>query len=92
VFTAPSGSNKNIHLKTVVDILLVIRSSDITPAVEQLSSEEQNVLIKYLYKGMGSTLGQSHGNGGILLTWFEKTVDITGQGPIIRYMSDRRVV
>lgn len=75
-----------------MDILVVIRSSDITPTVEQLSSEEQNVLVKYLYKGMGSQLGQSHGNGGILLSWFEKTVEISGQGPIIRYMSDRRVV
>lgn len=71
---------------------MVVRSSDITQIVEQLDGEEQNVLVKYLYKGMGSPLGQSHGNGGILLTWFEKTVDITGQGPIIRYMSDRRVV
>lgn len=41
---------------------------------------------------MGSTIGQTHGNGGVLLAWFEKTVDITSQGAIVRYMSDRRTV
>lgn len=41
---------------------------------------------------MGSIIGQSHGNGGILLSWFEKTVDVTGQGSIIRHISDRRTV
>lgn len=73
-------------------MLTAIRSNSITPAVESLSSELRDVLIKYIYKGMGSTLGQTHGNGGVLLTWFEKTVDITSQGAIVRYMSDRRTV
>jgi actin related protein 2/3 complex subunit 5 len=63
-----------------------------TPIIERLSTEEQNVLVKYLYKGMASPLGQSHGNGGVLLSWFEKTADIAGQGPIIRYISDRRLL
>lgn len=73
-------------------MLTAIRSNSITSAVESLSSELRDVLIKYIYKGMGSTLGQTHGNGGVLLTWFEKTVDITSQGAIVRYMSDRRTV
>lgn len=83
---------KNMQLKTVIDVLAAVRSSDITPIVEKLSTEEHNVLFKYLYKGMASPIGQSHGNGGVLLSWFEKTVDITGQGPIIRYISDRRLL
>lgn len=50
------------------------------------------MLIKYLYKAMGSPQGQSQGVGAILLAWYEKTVDITGQGAVVRYMSDRRTV
>jgi actin related protein 2/3 complex subunit 5 len=87
-----SNESKDLQLKIVLDILTAVRSSDVTPLIERLSTEEQNVLVKYLYKGMASPLGQSHGNGGVLLSWFEKTVDIAGQGPIIRYISDRRLL
>ncbi|CDO58082.1 hypothetical protein DV451_001682 [Geotrichum candidum] len=83
---------KNVNLQTVLDVLATIRSNNITPTVQSLSTEQRDILIKYIYKGMGSPVGQANGNGGILLTWFEKTVDITGQGAIIRYMSDRRTV
>lgn len=83
---------KNLNLKNFIEVISTIKSSDITPIVEKLSIDNQNVLIKYLYKGMGSPIGQSHGNGGVLLTWFEKTVEITGQGSIIRYIADRRSV
>ncbi|KAA8907210.1 hypothetical protein TRICI_005029 [Trichomonascus ciferrii] len=83
---------KTLNLKNFIEVVTAVKSSDITPIVEQLSPDNQNVLIKYLYKGMDSPLGQSHGNGGVLLSWFEKTVDITGQGSIIRYIADRRRV
>lgn len=81
-----------MNLQTVLDVLATIRSNNITPTVEALSMEQRDILIKYIYKGMSSPVGQANGNGGILLTWFEKTVNITGQGAIIRYMSDRRTV
>lgn len=83
---------KTLNLQTVLEVLATIRSSAITSTVQALSPEQRDTLIKYIYKGMGSPLGQGHGNGGILLTWFEKTVEVTGQGSIIRYMSDRRTV
>lgn len=76
----------------MLEVLATIRSNQITSTVEGLSADQRDTLIKYIYKGMGSPLGQAHGNGGILLTWFEKTVEVTGQGSIIRYMSDRRTV
>lgn len=83
---------KALHLKTVIELLTTIRASDIGRIVQQLSSQEQDVLVKYLYKGMGSPIGQSHGNGAVLLSWFEKTGEVAGQGPIIRYLSDKRLV
>lgn len=83
---------KTVNLQTVLDVLLTLKSNTITPLVEALPSDLQDVLIKYIYKGMSSPLGQTHGNGVALLLWFEKTVDVTSQGAIIRYMSDRRTV
>ncbi|ODQ68043.1 Arp2/3 complex 16 kDa subunit ARPC5 [Nadsonia fulvescens var. elongata DSM 6958] len=83
---------KASHLKTVLEVLTATKSSDITSLVESLSQEQQTTLIKYLYKGMSSILGQSNGNAGILLTWFQKTIDTTGSGPIVRHISDRRTV
>lgn len=79
-------------MQTVLDVLTTIRSNSITETVQNLSSDLRDVLIKYIYKGMGSTVGQTHGNGGILLAWFEKTVAITSEGAIVRYMADRRTV
>ncbi|VVT50842.1 uncharacterized protein SAPINGB_P002898 [Magnusiomyces paraingens] len=87
-----SAEVKNANLQTVLDVLLTLKSNTITPIIEALTPELQDILIKYIYKGMGSPLGQTHGNGVALLLWFEKTVDITSQGAIIRYMSDRRTV
>lgn len=83
---------KALHLKTVLDILTAVRASDIARIVQQLNSQQQDVLVKYLYKGMGSPLGQSHGNGAVLLSWFERCGEVAGQGPIIRYLSDKRLV
>lgn len=82
---------KDLHLRTVLDIFTATKSSDITGLVESLDGEQQSVLIKYIYKGMAALSGQSS-NGGILLAWFEKTIDVTGQGSIVRYMSDRKTV
>ncbi|CAN6647608.1 actin-related protein 2/3 complex subunit 5 [Trichomonascus vanleenenianus] len=87
-----TDSLKEVHLKTVVDILTSVKSNDITGVVQSLSAEQQNVLVKYLYKAMGSPIGQAHGNGGIMLSWFERTTAVTGQGPIVRFLSDRRTV
>lgn len=71
-------------------MLSAVKQSDIPKIVESLSLEQQNVLVKYLYKGMSVTKGQQQ--GGVLLSWYDKTVDVTGLGPVVRYLSDRRTV
>ncbi|KAK9449872.1 actin-related protein 2/3 complex subunit 5 [Limtongia smithiae] len=81
---------KNIHLATVLDILATIKTVDMSKIVDKLSPEQRDTLIKYLYKGMG--VPETHGVSGVLLAWFEKVTDIAGQGAIVRYLSDRRVV
>ncbi len=79
-----------MHLSTVFDTLKSIKQSQIPELVSDLSTEEHDVLVKYLYKLMSLPQGQQ--NSGILLAWFDKTIEVTGIGPIIRHLNDRRTV
>ncbi len=75
--------------------MAAIKVSSVTNLVENLDGEQQNVLVKYLYKGMGSPVAagsQAHNIYCVLLSWFDKTIEVTGNGPIVRYLSDRRLV
>ncbi|KAK6198086.1 actin-related protein 2/3 complex subunit 5 [Scheffersomyces amazonensis] len=85
---------KNLHTETIFEILCSIKNNhnlnDLSSFVKQLDSDEQDTLVKYLYKTMSTSYGQKQ--GGLLLSWYEKTVEITGLGPIVRFLSDRRTV
>lgn len=83
---------KNTYTELMFEILISIKNNngDVTPFIKQLNDEEQDNLVKYLYKIMSTNYGAKQ--GGILLVWFEKTIEITGLGPVIRFMSDRRTV
>lgn len=87
-------NTKELHSKTVFEVLCSIRNNnnlnDLTGFVKSLSSEQQDVLVKYLYNNMSSPYGQKQ--GGLLLNWFEKTIEVTGVGSIARYLTDRRTV
>ncbi|KAK9475909.1 actin-related protein 2/3 complex subunit 5 [Lipomyces japonicus] len=81
---------KRVHLGAVIEVLSTIKSSDLSSLVERLSSEQRDTLIKYLYKGM--SVPEQHGISGVLLSWFEKIVEVSGQGALVRYLSDKRTV
>lgn len=87
-------ATKDLHAETVFEVLLSIKNNhstnDFSSFVKQLSSDQQDVLVKYLYKNMSRPYGAKQGS--LLLNWFEKTVDVTGLGPVVRYFSDRRTV
>ncbi|KAK9453452.1 actin-related protein 2/3 complex subunit 5 [Dipodascopsis uninucleata] len=85
-----SDEVKNIHLTTVLEVLSTIKANDISKLVQSLSTEQRDTLIKYIYKGF--SVSDTHGLSGVLLNWFEKVIDVTGQGAIMRYISDRRRV
>ncbi|MDC6271189.1 actin-related protein 2/3 complex subunit 5 family protein [Acetobacter pasteurianus] len=93
-YVADSAATKQLHAKTVFETLCSIKnnnsSQDISSFVKLLNQEQQDVLIKYLYRSMSEGYGQKQ--GGLVLNWFEKTVEITGVGAIARYMTDRRTV
>ncbi|KAK6456420.1 actin-related protein 2/3 complex subunit 5 [Scheffersomyces xylosifermentans] len=87
-------ATKNLHSETIFEILCSIKNNhninDLSSFVKKLDSSQQDTLVKYLYKTMDTSYGQKQ--GGLLLSWFEKTIEVTGLGPIVRFMSDRRTV
>ncbi|EIW74771.1 actin-related protein ARPC5 [Coniophora puteana RWD-64-598 SS2] len=92
---APYGPNvdeaKNLTLQTVVSILNSTRSADIPAVLKDLSVENQDTLMKYLYKGMAMP-GWGDVSGSVLLIWHEKLTEVAGTGCIVRVMTDRRTV
>ncbi|KAF9436789.1 hypothetical protein BGZ76_002973 [Entomortierella beljakovae] len=75
---------------TVMDVLNTAKlAADITPLVKNLTPEEQDVLMKYLYAGMANP---EQNNSGTLLNWHEKLTEVAGQGCIVRVITDRRTV
>lgn len=67
-----------------------MKQNEIASIVESLDIEQQNVLVKYIYKGFATPKGKQQ--GGVLLSWYNNTVGVTGNGPVVRYLSDRRSV
>ena len=53
----------------VLDVLTRFKAADVQKAVETLSSDELDVLMKYIYRGFAEPTENSC---GILLTWHEK--------------------
>lgn len=83
-------NTKNLYFQVVLETLCQVRQVDIADIVKELDTEQQVVLVKYLYKGMSLPEGQKQ--GGILLAWFEKLTQSNGITPIVHYLSDRRNV
>lgn len=85
---------KNLALETVFEVLVSIKNNhntnDFSGFVKQLSSDQQDVLVKYIYKIMETPFGAKQ--GALMLSWFEKTVEVTGMGSVVRYFADRRTV
>ncbi|KAI5954237.1 ARC15 [Candida jiufengensis] len=92
---ASSPQEKEIHQRTIFEVLCSIKNNsnspnDINNIIKGLNQEQQDNLIKYLYTNMSTPYGQKQ--GGLLLNWFEKIVEIVGIGSISRYLTDRRTV
>jgi actin related protein 2/3 complex subunit 5 len=82
---------KNVTLQTLLSILNSSKSTEISGAIKQLSQDDQDTLMKYLYKGMAMP-GWGDISGSVLLGWHEKLTEIAGTGCIVRTMTDRRIV
>lgn len=87
-------ATKALHAETVFEVLASIKNnhnvSEYGSFVQQLTAEQQDTLIKYIYKIMETPYGAKH--GVLMLGWFEKSVEVTGMSPVVRFFSDRRTV
>lgn len=57
------------NFSVVLDVLTRFRSSDVEKAVQSLSSDQVDILMKYIYRGFAYPTENSC---GILLVWHEK--------------------
>jgi actin related protein 2/3 complex subunit 5 len=88
--TAYTQLKQRIKNTTIVmEVLNSIKASDIPSLVESLDAEQQDVLMKYIYRGM--SLPGSY-NSGVLLNWHEKLTEVAGLGSIVRVFTDRKTV
>ncbi|CAH2066643.1 unnamed protein product, partial [Iphiclides podalirius] len=87
---APLGSSsqqvKDNALAITLKVLLAIKSAQIEEAVGNLSRDDIDILMKYIYRGFEYP---SEGSSGHLLLWHEKAYNIGGSGSIVRVLSDR---
>ncbi|KAG5519339.1 hypothetical protein PMAC_001964 [Pneumocystis sp. 'macacae'] len=81
---------KIIHMNTVFETLSSIKPNEILNTIKAFNIEQQDVLMKYLYKGLSNPKAY---NSTILLNWHEKLVEVAGYGCIVRSaLSDLRTV
>ncbi|CAI8025618.1 Actin-related protein 2/3 complex subunit 5 [Geodia barretti] len=80
---------KERNFNVVLDVLTRFRAADVEKAVKSLSSEQVDVLMKYIYRGFASPTENSC---GILLSWHDKAVTAGGLGSIVRVLTDRKSV
>jgi actin related protein 2/3 complex, subunit 5 len=72
--------------ENVISVLNLIKESQVDGMVNDLSAEERDTVMKYLYKGMA--LGE---NCGPMLKWHASIVEKNGIGSITKAMTDRKV-
>jgi actin related protein 2/3 complex subunit 5 len=78
---------KDAAAEVVIGVLQGMREDKMAEALEQLTEDEQDVLMKYVYRGLSMPT-----NNGSLLKWHSKVVQKAGIGCIVRAMVDRKSV
>jgi actin related protein 2/3 complex, subunit 5 len=71
VLPSRRASCQNLNLQTLITIVNSTKSTEIPAIVKSLSQNEQDTLMKYLYKGMGLP-GWGDISESVLLGWHEK--------------------
>jgi len=84
-----SDKEKKRILALLIRVISQYKSSEVENAVKSLGSAEQDALLKFIYKGFSEPTDSSCGS---LLSWHEKVVAVTGNGGIMRVLTDRKSV
>ncbi|XP_058958149.1 actin-related protein 2/3 complex subunit 5-A-like [Pocillopora verrucosa] len=73
----------------VLRVLTAVKAAEVDKCVKILDKNEQDVLMKYIYRGFAEP---TEGSSATLLTWHEKLLAVAGLGSIVRVLSDRKTV
>ncbi|KAF0682865.1 Aste57867_25052 [Aphanomyces stellatus] len=84
---ATSDNIKNANAQTVFAALQACSKADVSNVVQALTPELEDVLMKYLYRGL--SIPQ---NNALLLEWHGHLVTKAGNGCIVRALTDRKLV
>ncbi len=74
-------------------VLSSFKSAEVEAAAKELSAEEVDLLMKYVYKCFQlAAAGDADAGGscGYLLVWHERLFQMGGHGAIVRAFTDRR--
>lgn len=82
-----TDSVKNASFDVVCKAMVGIKEADIAAAVGALSLDECDVLMKYLYRGLGPA-GKKNETYTILLKWHPVVLQRAGSGSIMRAISE----
>ncbi|KAL4070208.1 actin-related protein 2/3 complex subunit 5 [Scleroderma yunnanense] len=82
---------QSLTLQIVVLVLSSTKGAEIPPALRSLSEDVQDMLMKYIYKGMGMP-GWGNVCGSVLLAWHEKLTEVVSTGCTLCVMADRRTI
>eukprot|EP01102_Stenamoeba_stenopodia_P004352 TRINITY_DN1465_c0_g4_i1.p1 TRINITY_DN1465_c0_g4~~TRINITY_DN1465_c0_g4_i1.p1 ORF type:complete len:129 (-),score=40.20 TRINITY_DN1465_c0_g4_i1:100-486(-) len=81
-------SIRDANADTVNAVLNAIKENDIPNYLKEITPDEIDVLMRYIYVLMA----RSDTNSQKLLAWHEQTLNFGGLGSIIRALTDRRVL
>lgn len=82
-----NGEVKNRATLLVLRVLTSFKASEVEKAVVSLDRDQQDLLLKYVYKGFEFPQENS---SAALLVWHEKLFSLGGLGAIVRVLTDRK--
>ncbi|XP_068694978.1 actin-related protein 2/3 complex subunit 5-C-like [Montipora capricornis] len=82
-------ADKDKAFALVMRVLTAVKAAEIEKAVNTLDKNDQDVLMKYIYRGFAEP---TEGSSALLLTWHEKVLAVSGLGSIVRVLTDRKNV
>jgi len=86
-FGAESDDVRRRSAKIVVKAIGSVPKKDVAEVIDGLSGEEQDALMRYLYRGLADREACSQ-----LLEWHGALTEKAGMGCVMRALADRRVL
>eukprot|EP00742_Colponemidia_sp_Colp-10_P001437 GILJ01001546.1.p1 GENE.GILJ01001546.1~~GILJ01001546.1.p1 ORF type:complete len:161 (+),score=24.59 GILJ01001546.1:51-485(+) len=83
---------KDQNAQLVLKAITSIRETDIEGIISNLTQDQCDVLMKYLYRGWGMASSKNSQFCSQLLRWHAQLTEKAGLGCIVRAMAERRVV